>query len=130
MARLGGDLRRRQAAVREARGARDVSERGLLAQGVWIIMFPEGTRIPRGRQGTYKTGGTRLAVATGAPVVPVAVSSAKVWPRKAFIKRPGLVDVVIGRPIPSQGRDPDELMREVEAWIEAEMRRLDPEAYR
>lgn len=104
--------------------------RRLLAQGVWIIMFPEGTRIPRGRQGTYKTGGTRLAVATGAPVVPVAVSSAKVWPRKAFIKRPGLVDVVIGRPIPSQGRDPDELMREVEAWIEAEMRRLDPEAYR
>lgn len=102
----------------------------LLAQGVWIIMFPEGTRIPRGRQGTYKTGGTRLAVATGAPVIPVAVSSAKVWPRKAFIKRPGLVDVVIGRPIPSQGRDPDELMREVEAWIEGEMRRIDPDAYR
>lgn len=101
----------------------------LLAQGVWIIMFPEGTRIPRGRQGTYKTGGTRLAVATGAPVIPVAVSSAKVWPRKAFIKRPGLVDVVIGRPIPSQGRDPDELMREVEAWIEGEMRRIDPDAY-
>ncbi|MDP3700841.1 MAG: lysophospholipid acyltransferase family protein [Hylemonella sp.] len=102
----------------------------LLARGVWIIMFPEGTRIARGQQGSYKTGGTRLAVATGAPVIPVAVSSAKCWPRKAFIKRPGLVDVSIGKPIPSVGRDPAELMREVETWIEAEMRRLDPEAYR
>ena len=102
----------------------------LLDQGTWVIMFPEGTRIPRGRQGQYKTGGTRLAVATGAPVIPVAVTSAKCWPRKAFLKRPGVVDFSIGKPIPSQGRDADELMREVEAWIEAEMRRLDPEAYR
>jgi 1-acyl-sn-glycerol-3-phosphate acyltransferase len=102
----------------------------LLAQGIWIIMFPEGTRIPRGQQGKYKSGGTRLAVETGAPVIPVAVSSAKCWPRKSFIKHPGVVDVSIGRPIPSQGRQPEELMREVEAWIEAEMRRLDPEAYK
>jgi 1-acyl-sn-glycerol-3-phosphate acyltransferase len=101
----------------------------LLAQGVWVIMFPEGTRIPRGKAGTYKTGGTRLAVATGAPVIPIAVSSAKVWPRKAFVKRPGVVDVSIGKPIPSENRTPEDLMREVEAWIEGEMRRLDPEAY-
>jgi 1-acyl-sn-glycerol-3-phosphate acyltransferase len=101
----------------------------LLARGIWIIMFPEGTRIPRGHKGNYKTGGTRLAVETGAPVIPIAVTSAKCWPRKAFIKRPGVVDVSIGKPIPSAGREPAELMREVEAWIEAEMRRLDPEAY-
>lgn len=103
--------------------------RQLLARGVWIIMFPEGTRIPRGQAGTYKTGGTRLAVETGAPVIPIAVSSAKCWPRKAFIKRPGMVDVSIGAPIPSTGREPAELMKEVEAWIEAETRRLDPDAY-
>ena len=102
----------------------------LLAQGTWIIMFPEGTRIPRGQKGTYKSGGTRLAIETGAPVIPIAVTSAKCWPRKAFIKRPGTVDVSIGPEIPSQGRKADELMREVEAWIEAEMRRLDPDAYR
>ena len=102
----------------------------LLQQGVWVIMFPEGTRIPRGQKGQYKSGGARLAVETGAPVIPVAVTSAKVWPRKAFIKRPGVVDVSIGPCISSAGRKPDELMREVEAWIEAEMRRLDPEAYR
>lgn len=102
----------------------------LLAKGIWIIMFPEGTRIERGQKGNYKTGGTRLAIDTGAPVIPIAVTSAKVWPRKAFIKRPGVVDVSIGKPISSVGRQPDELMREVEAWIEAEMRRLDPDAYK
>ena len=102
----------------------------LLGRGVWVIMFPEGTRTPRGQKGTYKAGGTRLAVETGAPVYPIAVTSAKCWPRKAFIKRPGVVDVSIGPAIPSVGRDPAELMQEVETWIEAEMRRLDPDAYK
>ena len=102
----------------------------LLAQGIWIIMFPEGTRIERGQSGQYKSGGARLAIETGAPVIPIAVSSAKCWPRKAYIKRPGIVDVSIGKAIPSNGRQPDELMQEVQTWIEAEMRRLDPEAYR
>lgn len=101
----------------------------LLDQGTWVIMFPEGTRIARGQKGTYKTGGTRLAIRTGAPVIPVAVTSAKCWPRKAFIKKPGVVEFSIGQPIPSAGRQPDELMAEVEGWIEAEMRRLDPTAY-
>ena len=101
----------------------------LMAQGTWVIMFPEGTRIERGQKGVYKSGGTRLAIAAGVPVIPIAVSSAKCWPRKAFIKKPGVVDFSIGPAISSIGRQPDELMREVEAWIEAEMRRLDPEAY-
>lgn len=103
--------------------------RRLLAQGTWVIMFPEGTRIDRGQKGQYKSGGTRLAVETGAPVIPIAVNSGRCWPRKALVKRPGTVVFSIGPAIPSQGRQPDELMREVEAWIEAEMRRLDPEAY-
>ena len=101
----------------------------LAAEGIWVIMFPEGTRIPRGRQGTYKSGASRLAIASGVPIVPVAASSAKCWPRKSFLLRPGTIDVSIGPPIASAGREPDELMREVEAWIEAEMRRLDPAAY-
>lgn len=101
----------------------------LLKQGNWIIMFPEGTRTPRGRQGTYKTGGARLAIATGAWVVPVAVTSGRCWPRQAFLKRPGVVDVSIGKAISPVGRKPAELMTEVETWIEAEMRRLDPQAY-
>ncbi len=100
-----------------------------LAQGVWIIMFPEGTRVERGQKGVYETSGTRLAVQTGAPVVPIAVTSGRCWPRKAFLKKPGIVDVSIGKPIPSVGRHHKELMQEVEDWIEAEMRRLDPDAY-
>ncbi len=109
-----------------------VAEQGreLLDKGTWVIMFPEGTRIPRGKVGQYKSGGTRLAVETGAPVVPIAVTSAKCWPRKAFIKTPGTIEVSIGKPIPSLGRKPDELMIEVQSWIEAEMQRLDPQAYR
>ena len=108
-----------------------VAKRGaeLMARGHWVIMFPEGTRTARGSQGEYKSGGTRLAIASGRPVVPIAVTSARCWPRKSFLLRPGTIDVSIGRPIASVGRKPDELMREVEAWIEGEMRRLDPEAY-
>ena len=101
----------------------------LLAQGNWVIMFPEGTRIPRGQAGNYKLGGTRLAVATGAPVIPIAVASARCWPRKAFVKRPGTVEVSIGKPIPSEGRSAEDLMAQVQDWIESEMRRLDPDAY-
>jgi 1-acyl-sn-glycerol-3-phosphate acyltransferase len=108
-----------------------VAEQGrqLMARGIWVIMFPEGTRTPRGQQGVYKSGATRLALATGSPVVPIAVTSARCWPRKSFVLRPGVIDISIGEPIPPAGRDPDDVMREVEAWIEAEMRRLDPEAY-
>ena len=109
-----------------------VAEQGRLYmdQGNWVIMFPEGTRAPRGGKGTYKNGGTRLAITAGRPVLPVAVTSARCWPRKSFVLRPGVVDISFGKPIPSTGRQADELMREVEAWIEAEMHRLDPEAYR
>lgn len=108
-----------------------VAEQGrrLFSQGVWVIMFPEGTRTPRGDQGAYKTGASRLAVAAGVPIVPIAVSSARCWPRRSFRIRPGVIAVSIGPPIASAGREPEELMREVEAWIETEMRRLDPDAY-
>ena len=103
--------------------------RRLMGEGVWVIMFPEGTRIARGERGQYKTGGTRLAVAAGAQVIPVAVTSARCWPTRAFIKHPGGVDFSFGPALSSEGRTADELMREVEAWIETEMLRLDPDAY-
>ncbi|MGZ8260604.1 MAG: lysophospholipid acyltransferase family protein [Caldimonas sp.] len=109
-----------------------VAEQGrrYMAQGNWVIMFPEGTRTPRGSQGKYKIGGARLAVETGRPVVPIAVTSARCWPRKSFLLRPGVIDVSIGPLIEPAGRNAEELMGEVERWIETEMRRLDPEAYR
>ena len=103
--------------------------RELMARGTWVIMFPEGTRIARGEAGDYKLGAAKLAAAASVAIVPIAVSSARCWPRKSFLLRPGVIEVSIGRPIPSAGRRPDALMAEVQDWIEAEMHRLDPEAY-
>ncbi len=100
-----------------------------LAEGRWIIMFPEGTRTRAGSQGRYRSGGTRLAVRTGVPVIPIAMNSGDFWPRRAFLKKPGMVTVSVGPLIQTTGRSPDAVMTDVEAWIEAEMRRITPQAY-
>jgi 1-acyl-sn-glycerol-3-phosphate acyltransferase len=100
-----------------------------LADGSWIVMFPEGTRTPVGRSGKYKSGGARFAIGVNAPVVPIAHNAGRVWPRNAFTKNPGIVTVSIGAPIDSTGLSPDELNHRVEIWIETEMRRIDPSAY-
>jgi 1-acyl-sn-glycerol-3-phosphate acyltransferase len=101
-----------------------------LADGSWVIMFPEGTRTPVGKQGKYKTGGARFAVASGAPAVPIAHNAGHLWPRNSFFKFPGIVTVSIGKPIETVGLTADEVNTRVENWIEAEMRRIDPDAYR
>lgn len=93
-----------------------------LANGNWIIMFPEGTRIPVGKKGKYKYGGSRLAVETNVPVVPIAVNSGECWPKNSFIKKPGTITISIGKPIPSHGVTPTDLNNQVENWIESEMR--------
>jgi 1-acyl-sn-glycerol-3-phosphate acyltransferase len=109
-----------------------VAEQGriLMDRGKWVIMFPEGTRTERGKKGVYKTGAARLAVTTGAYVIPIAVTSGRCWPRRSFSFIPGVIDVSIGEPVSAEGREPEELMNQLERWIESEMRRLDPEAYR
>ncbi|MEO6353909.1 MAG: lysophospholipid acyltransferase family protein [Oxalobacteraceae bacterium] len=100
-----------------------------LADGQWIIMFPEGTRIPVGQQGQYKSGGTRLAIQTKALVVPIALNSGECWPKNAFIKQPGTITVSIGPPISPEGQTPNSLLNLVENWIETEMRVISPTAY-
>lgn len=100
-----------------------------LADGQWIIMFPEGTRIPVGQRGKYKGGGTRLAVETNTPVVPIAMNAGEYWPKGSFIKKPGTVTVSIGKPISPEGLTGAELMQQVENWIESEMRVISPGAY-
>ncbi|MFT4189955.1 MAG: lysophospholipid acyltransferase family protein [Comamonas sp.] len=104
--------------------------RRLLDKGLVVIMYPEGTRTARGQQGKYKSGGARLAIQTGVPIHPVAVTSARCWPPRGFVKYPGVVEFSFGPAISPEGRQPEELIREVEAWIEGEMRRIDAEAYR
>jgi 1-acyl-sn-glycerol-3-phosphate acyltransferase len=92
-------------------------------------MFPEGTRTPTGVMGAYKSGGARFAIATGAPIVPIAHNAGRVWPKNALVKRSGLITVSIGPAIPTAGRDAESVNVELSTWIEAEMRRIDPSAY-
>jgi 1-acyl-sn-glycerol-3-phosphate acyltransferase len=100
-----------------------------LADGWWIVIFPEGTRTPPGSTRRFKSGGARLAVRTGTPVVPIAVNSGEVWPRRLFLKVPGEVTVCIGRPISPEGLTAEQLNALVESWIESQMRRLAPHRY-
>ena len=92
-----------------------------LAQGFWIAIFPEGTRVAPGERGEYRVGGAWLAVKTGTPVVPVAHNAGLCWRRNAFIKRPGTVTVLIGEPISPAGLTPEALSARVEEWIESRM---------
>lgn len=102
-----------------------------LAEGAWIIMFPEGTRTPPGMEHPrYKSGGARLAAETGAWIVPMAVNSGRLWPRNSFYKYPGTITISIGPAIPSANRTADQLNTEAQVWIEAEMRRIDAGSYR
>ena len=70
-----------------------------------------------------------FACAAGAPVVPIAHNAGHVWPRKSFLKYAGIVTMSIGRPIDTTGLTPEEVNLRVERWIEAEMRRIDPDSY-
>lgn len=101
-----------------------------LEQGFWVLVFPEGTRVAPGEKGRYGIGGAWLAAETGAPIVPVAHNAGEVWPKNAFVKRPGTITVSIGPAIETAGRSAAELTRAVEAWIETEMTRLPPAAPR
>lgn len=98
-----------------------------LAAGRWILIFPEGTRIPFGKIGKYRSGGARLAVATGAPIIPIAHDAGRLWPKRKFIKEPGTVHMVIGPLIETTNRKPEELTEEVKKWIEGTIQRINQE---
>ena len=111
---------------------KQVIERGKqrIDEGYSVVIFPEGTRVAPGEKREYKIGGAMLAVAAGVPAVPVALNSGGCWPRRAFIKRPGVVTVSVGPPIDTVGRSAGEVNALVENWIESEMRRISPHLYR
>ena len=100
-----------------------------IAEGLWVTIFPEGTRVAVGKRGRYGIGGATLATRTGTPILPVAHNAGEFWGRYAFRKHAGTVRVVIGPAIETKGRDAREVTREVENWIEGQMRRLNPERY-
>jgi len=122
MSPIAIDRRRGVAALRNM--ARRGRER--LAQGFWVVVFPEGTRVAPGERRPYQLGGAWLAADSGAPVVPVAHNAGLVWPRNAFLKRPGTVTVRIGPIIAPANRDAQEINRLAEKWIEEEQRKLCP----
>jgi 1-acyl-sn-glycerol-3-phosphate acyltransferase len=99
------------------------------AQGFWIILYPEGTRIPPGKRVRYKTGASRLAIEMRTPILPIAHNAGWLWPKGILGKRPGTITLSIGKPIPPDGMDAGRLMQAVESWIENEVARLgDPRA--
>lgn len=100
-----------------------------LNEARWPVLFPEGTRVAPGESVRFKAGGAILAIRTGAPVIPIALNSGERWPRNAFVKKAGCITVSIGPPIQSDGLDANTLNRQVQKWIEAEMRVLNPERY-
>jgi 1-acyl-sn-glycerol-3-phosphate acyltransferase len=108
------------------RGAGGAAVRQLIEQGrqrlndgQWIVVFPEGTRMPPGETRRYGVGGAAVAVDTGRPVVPVAHNAGYFWPRRGLMKKPGCIRVVIGPPITTQGRDAREINEEAQRFIEA-----------
>lgn len=111
---------------RGVKALRAIARRGRerLEQGFWVVVFPEGTRVRPGERRPYQLGGAWLAAAAGAPVVPVAHNAGLVWPRNAFLKRPGTVIVRIGPVIDASGRDPKALNDMAEAWIEEQQKAL------
>lgn len=95
-----------------------------LDKGRWIMMFPEGTRIPYGTSAPFKMGAARLAAATGYPIVPVAHNAGKFWARRRFIKQPGTVHMVIGPPVETSGRSAEDIHQEAVSWIQSTMQQL------
>lgn len=100
-----------------------VVDQGLdrLDRGFWVVIFPEGTRVPLGQTRRYGLSGALLAAAAGRPVVPIAHDAGHYWPRRGLLKRPGTIRVAIGPPIPTTDRDPRDVNADVQSWIEAKL---------
>ena len=96
-----------------------------LATGRSVIIFPEGTRVPPGQTGRFRSGGVRLAQAAGCPILPVAHNAGCFWPRRAFVKQPGIITVEIGSPIDPRSGSVDTINNQVQGWIAGTTARLE-----
>ncbi len=96
-----------------------------LRDGLWVVIFPEGTRVSPGQTKRFGIGGALLAEKSGYPVVPVAHNAGEFWPRRAFLKKPGTITVVIGPAIDSKGRSASKINQLAQQWIENAMRRIE-----
>ena len=96
-----------------------------LEMGFFVIVFPEGTRIPPGEIAPFRIGGAWLATHSGSLALPIAHNAGSLWGKNAFIKRPGTITVSIGEPIEAKGMKPNELNAKVEEWVRAEMAKME-----
>ncbi len=108
------------------RAVRAIIEHGTerLRSGLWVVIFPEGTRLRPGETRKFGVGGALLAAHSGYPVVPVAHNAGLFWPRRSFVKRPGTITVVVGPVIESKGRSASEINAEAQRWIDTTSARL------
>jgi len=95
-----------------------------LAQGYFVMIFPEGTRVPIGTERRYGASGALLAIEAGVPLIPVTHNAGYFWPRRSWIKYPGTIDMVIGQPISSDGKTAQQLNQEARTWIEGTLEKL------
>ncbi|PIE42277.1 MAG: 1-acyl-sn-glycerol-3-phosphate acyltransferase [Gammaproteobacteria bacterium] len=89
-----------------------------LQKGFWVLLYPEGTRTPPGKQGTYKSGGVLLAKKSGVDIVPVALNTGLFWQKNKGAINNGNIDIVVGKPISTADDDVKTLTKKVEQWIE------------
>ena len=92
---------------------------------IWVIIFPEGTRLPPGEQRKFAAGGATLANKSGYPVIPVAHNAGSFWARRGLLKRPGTIEVRIGSPIDTKALTSSEINQKAEAWINAQMEQIE-----
>ena len=95
-----------------------------LAQGIWVVIFPEGLRVAPGERTKYLPGGGLLAEKSGFPIVPIAHNSGYFWPCNSLIKKPGTINMVIGPLIETEGKSANDITAEVEEWIESTIEKL------
>ena len=91
-----------------------------IKQGAWVLIFPEGTRIPTGEMGKFSRGGAALAVNANLPVLPIAHNAGEFWPKQGWAKYPGTIQVVIGPVMHAEGEGPRaiaELNERAYAWV-------------
>lgn len=95
-----------------------------IADGLRVLIFPEGTRMARGQTRRYGLSGVLLAQAAGTPVVPVAHNAGDFWGRRGLLKKPGTVRMIIGPPIDVAGMEPRAANRKIQDWVEGRMREI------
>jgi 1-acyl-sn-glycerol-3-phosphate acyltransferase len=91
---------------------------------MFVLIFPEGTRVAPGDNKKFNAGGAILASKSGCPVIPLAHNAGEFWPRNSFLKYPGIITVKIGPAIYSQNKSAKEINAEAEEWINQAMEKI------